>query len=431
MPVQRQSEGTECENCGPRALAALLAAASAQAAEKVTYLLPAPAFLPAFGPWMLAKQRGYFAAEGLDVEFQAAQGGADAAKQVGAGNAVIGGAIGDTPIIVRANGVPVKAVALLGGGGLMQLVLHEDSPLKGPQDLKGKTVTVLAYQDTTYYALLGMLAKVGLSKNDVNIQAAGATNVWKLFVAGQADAMASVPDWEVDATEAGAKIRVIQADQYFQSMAQAVVASDDTIKAKPDLIKKLVAATIHGVKDIMTDPEGAARDYVKAVPQRQGQERQMARVFQLYDQYVYPGQKKLGAMDEARLAALQDFLSEAGHHREGDAGEGALHQPVRRVMAVEATERRRTPARRPARRLAASLARPETAGTAAVFLLFLAAWQWGPGALGIPVLHRADSVGNAGSSSCACSRATGSCFTSASPRSRWRRGSGLARCSAW
>jgi NitT/TauT family transport system substrate-binding protein len=295
------------------ALAALLAlTGSAGAAEKVTYLLPAPAFLPAFGPWMLAKERGYFAKEGLDVEFEAAKGGADAAKQVGAGNAVIGGAIGDTPIIVRANGVPVKAVALLGGGGLMQLVLHEDSPLKGPEDLKGKTVTVMAYQDTTYYALLGMLAKVGLTKNDINAQAVGATNVWKLFVAGQADAMASVPDWIVDASEAGAKLRIIPADKYFQSMAQVVVASDQTIKEKPDLVRKLVAATIHGVKDIMADPQGAARDYVKAVPQRAGQERQMGRVFELYNQYVCPGQKVLGEMDEKRLAALQDFYLKQG-----------------------------------------------------------------------------------------------------------------------
>ena len=35
-------------------------------------------------------------------------------------------------------------------------------------------------------------------------------------------------------------------------------------------------------------------------------------------------------------------------------------------------------------RLARLLLRRETAGTAAVFVLFLAAWQWGPGALGIP-----------------------------------------------
>ena len=70
--------------------------ASAQAPlQDVLYLLPAPASLPAFAPWMIAKQRGYFAAEGLNVTFQVARGGVDVAKQVGAGNAVVGGAIGD------------------------------------------------------------------------------------------------------------------------------------------------------------------------------------------------------------------------------------------------------------------------------------------------------------------------------------------------
>ncbi|MEA2851318.1 MAG: NitT/TauT family transport system substrate-binding protein, partial [Rhodospirillaceae bacterium] len=140
-------------------------------AEDITYLLPAPLSLPAFGPFVLAQQRGYFKAEGLNVTFQVGKGGVDVAKQVGAGNAVIGGGIGDTPIIVRPNGVPVKAVAVLGGGALMQLVLDKDKGLTTVKDLKGKTVTVLAYQDTTYFALLGMLASQGMTKDDVNAQA--------------------------------------------------------------------------------------------------------------------------------------------------------------------------------------------------------------------------------------------------------------------
>src|SRR5713226_6190919 len=64
-------------------------ARAAIAAEKVTYLLPAPITLPAFGPWVVAQQRGYYAAEDLEVSFQTANGGADVAKQVGVGNAVI------------------------------------------------------------------------------------------------------------------------------------------------------------------------------------------------------------------------------------------------------------------------------------------------------------------------------------------------------
>ena len=77
-------------------------AGQAQALQEITYLLPAPNVLPAFGPWMLAQAKGYYKAEGLDVKFVTGRGGVDVAKQVGAGNAVIGGAIGDTSIIARA-----------------------------------------------------------------------------------------------------------------------------------------------------------------------------------------------------------------------------------------------------------------------------------------------------------------------------------------
>ena len=86
---------------------------AAQNLEEVTFLLPAPEAQVAFAPWMLARSRGYYAAEGLKVTFQPGRGGVDVAKQVGAGNAAIGGAFGDTPIVVRAQGVPVKAVAVL------------------------------------------------------------------------------------------------------------------------------------------------------------------------------------------------------------------------------------------------------------------------------------------------------------------------------
>jgi NitT/TauT family transport system substrate-binding protein len=303
----------------PKILASLLLAGAALSAspaahaEDVTYLLPAPASLPAFGPWMLAKQRGYFTDEGLNVTFQVARGGVDVAKQVGAGNAVIGGAIGDTPILVRANGVPVKSVAVLGGGALMQLVLNTDK-VKSVADLKGKTITTLAYQDTTFFALLGMLATQGLTKNDVNAQAVGPVNIWKLFAAGQADAMASVPDWTYFAQAANPTMhtQVIPSDSLFKSMAQAIVASDDTIAHNPALIGKLVRATLKGMKSIMDDPAAAAVDYVKFAPEHEGEQAAMTEIFKGFNKYVYAGQKKLGEMDAERLATLQDFYLKQG-----------------------------------------------------------------------------------------------------------------------
>src|SRR4029077_1183118 len=146
--------------------AGLLSVASpVRADEKITYLFPAPPMLPAFGPIQLAKGKGYFAEAGLDVSFAVGRGGVDVAKQVGAGNAPIGGIVADAPIMVRGNGVPIKMVAVFGGKGFMQLVVREDSGIEKPADLKGKTITVMSFQDTTFYALLGLLASVGLTQN--------------------------------------------------------------------------------------------------------------------------------------------------------------------------------------------------------------------------------------------------------------------------
>lgn len=286
---------------------AMTQAQSQPKAQEVTYLLPAPGTLPAFGPWMLAQAKGYYEAEGLKVTFVSGRGGVDVAKQVGAGNAVIGGAIGDTPIIARAQGVPVKVVAVLGAGSLMQLVTHEDAHIDSPRELRGKTITALAYTDTTYYALLGMLSKSGLTKNDVDIQAAGPAGVWQLFVNKKAVAMASTPDWTVNAIEAGAKVSIIPADVYFKSMAQGILASDETIQKNPQLIQKLVRATLKGMKDIMTNPKEAAKVYAAHVTVHKGKEASIERMFEMYNKYVYANQKVLGQMDEARLGELQKF----------------------------------------------------------------------------------------------------------------------------
>ena len=153
---------------------------------------------------------------------------------------------------------------------------------------------------------------MGLTKNDVKAQGAGPVGVWKLFIAGKSDAMAGVPDWIGIAMGAKVKVKIWPADDYFKSMAQAILASDKVIKEKPMLIEKLVKATLRGMSDIMKDPDGASIDYVKHVTRHKGKEKAMAGVFKLYNQYVYPGQKKLGVMDRDRLKGLQEFYVKQG-----------------------------------------------------------------------------------------------------------------------
>jgi NitT/TauT family transport system substrate-binding protein len=291
---------------------ALLLSSPVLADEKITYLFPAPPLLPAFGPIQLAKGKGYFSQAGLDVSFAIGRGGVDVAKEVGAGNAPLGGIVADGPILVRQNGVPIKIVAVFGGKGFMQLVVREDANIQKPADLKGKTITVMSYQDTTFYALLGLLASAGLTQDDVEIQAAGPVGVWQMVATGRSAGMAGVPDWIPPLRAAGVPVRVLPTDEFFPHMAQGIGASDQIIKDKPDMVHAFVKAALHGMKDIMDDPAAAADDFVKFVPEWQGKTDQIKAAFMYYDQLVYPGQNVLGEIDPARLAKLQDFYPAKG-----------------------------------------------------------------------------------------------------------------------
>ena len=300
---------------GAAAAAAVLAAGATtpQAAEeKVNYLFPAPPILPAFGPIHIARGKGYYKAEGLEIVPQRAKGGVDVAKQVGVGNAPLGGGLADGPIIVRAQGIPVRAVAGFGGRGFTQLVVRADANISGPRDLKGKLVSVMSYQDTTFYAFRGMLASVGLKLSDVDAQAAGPVNVWKMVAAGKAVGCACVPDWIPPIQAAKVKVKIIKSEEYFPHMAQAILASDKIIKERPKLVRGFVRASLKGMKDIMDDPSKAARDFAAYVPQWQGKEKYIEAVFKYYAELVYPGQKKLGEIDVARLRKLQDFYVSQG-----------------------------------------------------------------------------------------------------------------------
>jgi NitT/TauT family transport system substrate-binding protein len=203
-------------------------------------------------------------------------------------------------------------VAVFGGKGFMQLVVRSDSGISKPADLKGKTITVMSYQDTTFYALLGLLASAGLTKDDVDIQAAGPVGVWQMVATGKSVGMAGVPDWIPPVEAAGVAVKVISTDEFFPHMAQAIAASDQVIKTRPEMVRAFVKAALHGMKDIMDDPTTAATDFVKFVPEWNGKDGQVKEAFGYYDKLVYPGQKVLGAIDPQRLAHLQDFYFAKG-----------------------------------------------------------------------------------------------------------------------
>ncbi|MFA6265578.1 MAG: ABC transporter substrate-binding protein [Pseudolabrys sp.] len=294
------------------AVGGLLAAAvvrPAFAAEKVTYLFPAPGFLPAFLPFQLALKRGYFAKNNVEVTFQTGRGGADVAQQVGAGNADIGGGLGETSMIVRPNGLPVRAVAQLGSHPLFTLVARKESGVKDFADLKGKKLGVIGYQDTGYYALLAVLAAKGIKRDDLQIQAVGPAGVTQLMIAKSLDGIMATPEWAVDIENAGIALDYFPIEGIFPAMAQAILTSDKMIKERPAAVSGFVKSVMQAVRDSMADQAAAVKDYVAAVPQHAGKEKIIAEILARYVKNVYATNpaSALGTFDPKRLKTVQDF----------------------------------------------------------------------------------------------------------------------------
>lgn len=286
-----------------------LSANAAYGQESLTYLFPAPDFLPAFAPFQLALHKGYYKEEGLDVEFRVGQGGADVATQVAVGNADMGGGMGDTSMIVRSNGLEVRGVALLGGKGLTQLAWRNDSGIKSVADLKGQSIAVITFQDTAYYNLLAALASEGINRSDADIQALGSGGLIQAMIGNTVQAMSGVPEWIVSIQDAGVDLTVKPVSELFPAQPQAIIASDRFIAENPEKAAGFVRATLRAIEDIVADPAVAAKEYAGFVEQHAENVDQVERIMRFYAENVYPAMDGLprGAFNTKQLQEIQEF----------------------------------------------------------------------------------------------------------------------------
>ena len=89
----------------------------------------------------VAKEKGYFAEEGVNLEIQYPANPTDPLNLAAAGKVTLGLYYQPDVIIARSNeNIPVKSVASIVRAPLNHIVFMENSPIKTPKDLEGKTV---------------------------------------------------------------------------------------------------------------------------------------------------------------------------------------------------------------------------------------------------------------------------------------------------
>ena len=151
----------------PATLALLLASTGAHATDKLTLLLDW--FInPDHAPLFVAKERGYFAAHGLDVEIIAPADPNDPPKLVAAGKADIAISYQPQLHVQVAAGLPLTRFGTLIATPLNTLLVLKDGPVKSIADLKGRKVgySIGGFEDAL---LRAMLARHGLSLNDITL----------------------------------------------------------------------------------------------------------------------------------------------------------------------------------------------------------------------------------------------------------------------
>jgi NitT/TauT family transport system substrate-binding protein len=91
-------------------------------------------------------EKGYYAAENLDVEIVRSQGSANTIKQVANGTAQLGFADSFAVVLGRANDdIPVKLVAMIYPKPPHAVYVLKSSGITKPQDFVGKTLADTAF----------------------------------------------------------------------------------------------------------------------------------------------------------------------------------------------------------------------------------------------------------------------------------------------
>ena len=207
---------------------------------------------PEHGGYYQALAKGYYAAEGLDVEILPGGPNAQVMTAVAIGRAELGMTNGDDVIVAVARGVPVKMVGAEMQRDPQGILFHTDHPLRDLKDLEGKTL--MAGAGSTWlqvvqkklgvkFNLLPLVGDLARFMNDK-------TFVQQCFVTNE----------PFFARERGASVGalLIASDSY--EPYRAMFTSQKFLAEHPDVVAKFVRASVKGWVDYLGgDPAPANR----------------------------------------------------------------------------------------------------------------------------------------------------------------------------
>jgi len=216
----------------------------------------------------LAKQKGYYKNEGLDVTIVKGNGSATTAQLVASGQADIAYADAVAVIQLIAKGAPIKVISTIYQANPNEVSALKATGIKSIADLKGHSIGVPSGSSQT--PLLPVLLKAnGLSPKDVKqVNLPGAALVPSLLQKNVDAILGSMDFYGIQLAQQGAETdNYLFADHGVPTVSTSIIARTDYLKSDGDTVKKFVAASIKGWQDSLADPKGAIDALKKTFPE--------------------------------------------------------------------------------------------------------------------------------------------------------------------
>ncbi|MBM3538032.1 MAG: ABC transporter substrate-binding protein [Alphaproteobacteria bacterium] len=263
-------------------------------------------------PYYYGKDQGYFKAEGIDLTINEGRGSANTVQVVAAGSDTFGMADSSSVISLAAKGAEIKSVMSLLNSTGFSVVSLASTGIRTPKDLEGKSLAVSPGDP------LGQLFRALAAHNRLDMSKISFVQV------DPAAKVVAVLEKKADALLGGAD------DQYFlikyrghephalryadhgaNIVGMTILAKQDTIKAKPDMVRRFVKASVRSWEESKKNPGAAVDAALKVKPDlnRQSTLDQLMVDFELLDSPNSKGRVGWGAEKdwEQTIALLKQY----------------------------------------------------------------------------------------------------------------------------
>lgn len=219
----------------------------------------------AFGwdaPFYLAKERGYFEDEGLDVTIRQGKGSADAIKTLlGGANDLVSAE--RTAMAIQATETPgLKAVAGITFTNGQMILSYKDSNITKPEDLVGKTLAV-SLGSSEAGVIPEFLRLAGVDPADVQIENVGTAQKAQFLKTRTVDAIVW-NDFSAIGIDALDKFNMIMlADYGMNQLGNGIIATEKWAEKNPEAVEGFVAAVARAWNDMVKDPNPGIQNLVK------------------------------------------------------------------------------------------------------------------------------------------------------------------------